>query len=51
VTNDMLGLTTGHVPRFVREYADLKSTILEAADQYCQQVRNGTFPAEQHAFK
>jgi 3-methyl-2-oxobutanoate hydroxymethyltransferase len=48
VTHDLLGLTTGYVPRFAKAYADLKTTITEAVGQYCKEVENGTFPgAEQ----
>ncbi|MCA9227541.1 MAG: 3-methyl-2-oxobutanoate hydroxymethyltransferase [Planctomycetales bacterium] len=51
VTHDMLGLTSGHVPKFVKQYADLQTIIGDAARQYCQEVRNATFPAEEHGFR
>jgi 3-methyl-2-oxobutanoate hydroxymethyltransferase len=48
VTHDLLGLTTGYVPRFAKAYADLKGTITEAVGRYCAEVESGAFPgAEQ----
>jgi 3-methyl-2-oxobutanoate hydroxymethyltransferase len=48
VTHDLLGLTTGYVPRFAKAYADLKTTITAAVGRYCEEVESGTFPgAEQ----
>lgn len=44
VTHDLVGLTTGYVPRFVRQYADLKATILDAASRYQEDVRSSKFP-------
>lgn len=40
VTHDVLGLSDWQPP-FAHKYADLKSTITEAVQQYCQDVRNG----------
>lgn len=50
VWQDMLGLTAGRKPRFVREYADLRSTVAEAVGAYREDVRTGRFPAEEHSF-
>lgn len=44
VTHDLLGLTTGYVPRFAKAYADLKTTITDAVGRYCADVANGKFP-------
>src|SRR5262245_47176889 len=44
VVNDMLGITAGYVPRFVKAYANLKATIVEAVSQYRDDVRTGRFP-------
>ncbi len=51
VINDLLGMPSNYVPRFVKQYADLKKTIGEAAKSYCTEVREGTFPAKEHSFK
>jgi 3-methyl-2-oxobutanoate hydroxymethyltransferase len=51
VINDLLGITSGYVPRFVKAYADLKTTISEAVTRYRDEVRGGEFPGEEHYFK
>jgi 3-methyl-2-oxobutanoate hydroxymethyltransferase len=50
VLHDVLGITTGYVPRFVKAYADLKNEITKAVTQYRDEVRDGTFPAKEHGF-
>ena len=50
VWHDLLGLYEGHAPRFVKQYADLAPTIGAAVEQYATEVREGTFPAEQHTY-
>ncbi len=47
---DMAGLTAGRVPRFVKKYADLRTILGEAARAYQDEVRGGTYPAEEHSF-
>jgi 3-methyl-2-oxobutanoate hydroxymethyltransferase len=51
VTSDLLGLTAGYVPKFVRQYADLKGIIQQAANRYQEDVRSGTFPGPEHSFQ
>jgi 3-methyl-2-oxobutanoate hydroxymethyltransferase len=51
VTHDMLGLFDDLRPRFVKQYADVGSTILRAVEDYCREVREGTFPAAEHGFR
>ncbi len=50
VWHDMLGLYEGHVPRFVKRYADLHTAIKRALEQYVDEVRSGTFPEERHTY-
>ncbi len=50
VINDVLGLTSGYLPRFVKAFADLETTITDAVVQYRDQVRRGTFPADEHGY-
>jgi 3-methyl-2-oxobutanoate hydroxymethyltransferase len=50
VWHDLLGLTSGHVPRFVKRYADLNQTILDALKAYIADVRSAAFPDESHAY-
>ena len=51
VTNDLLGLTSGYVPRFVKAYADLGATITDAVTRFRDDVRRGTFPGPEQAFR
>jgi 3-methyl-2-oxobutanoate hydroxymethyltransferase len=51
VTPDMLGLFDEIRPRFVKQYADLGRAVARAAEEYCREVRDGTFPGPEHAFK
>jgi 3-methyl-2-oxobutanoate hydroxymethyltransferase len=50
VTNDMLGWNSGYVPKFVRQFADLKNLATDAVTAYRQQVRDGGFPGPKEAF-
>ncbi len=51
VVNDLLGLTVGFTPRFVKAYADLGNTIQDAVRRYCEEVQSGQFPGDEHTFK
>lgn len=44
VFHDLLGLTAGHVPRFVRRYAALREQSVEAIRSWSEDVRAGRFP-------
>jgi 3-methyl-2-oxobutanoate hydroxymethyltransferase len=50
VWHDLLGLTNGHVPRFVKPYANLNATILDALHAYGADVRAATFPDDSHTY-
>jgi 3-methyl-2-oxobutanoate hydroxymethyltransferase len=51
VLHDLLGITSGYMPRFVKAYADLKSDITRAVTEYRDEVRTGTFPAKEHGYE
>jgi 3-methyl-2-oxobutanoate hydroxymethyltransferase len=50
VLHDLLGITSGYVPRFVKAYADVKGEITRAVTSYRNEVRDGTFPANEHGY-
>jgi 3-methyl-2-oxobutanoate hydroxymethyltransferase len=50
VWQDMAGLRSGPMPRFVKQYADLRTILTTAATTYAAEVTNGTFPADEHTF-
>ncbi|MFE6171699.1 3-methyl-2-oxobutanoate hydroxymethyltransferase [Streptomyces sp. NPDC056464] len=49
VWTDMLGLTGGRVPKFVKQYADLRQVMGNAAKAFAEDVVGGTFPLEEHS--
>ncbi len=51
VSYDMLGLTPGPSPRFVKRYADLASDIRDAVQLYAKEVAEGMYPAPEHEYK
>ncbi len=50
VFHDMLGLTTGKAPKFVKRYANLAEEITRAATAYAEDVRAGKFPGPEHEY-
>jgi len=44
VLHDMLGYSTGYMPKFVRKYADIHGLISGAVAAYAAEVREGRFP-------
>ena len=50
VFHDLLGLHEGHTPRFVKRFADVKREMVEGVRAYAQEVRDGRFPAAEHAY-
>ncbi|MEU9164315.1 3-methyl-2-oxobutanoate hydroxymethyltransferase [Streptomyces sp. NPDC048424] len=50
VWTDMMGLTGGKLPRFVKQYANLRATMGDAAKAFAEDVVGGTFPQAEHAF-
>ena len=50
VWHDLLGLTDGPSPRFVKRYARLRETIRGAISDFAAEVAEGTYPAEEHTY-
>jgi 3-methyl-2-oxobutanoate hydroxymethyltransferase len=50
VFHDLVGYSTGYIPKFVKRYADLKSVIGQAVGQYAVDVKAGAFPDETHSY-
>jgi 3-methyl-2-oxobutanoate hydroxymethyltransferase len=51
VTHDVLGMFDELRPRFAKRFADVGRDVREAAEAYCREVREGTFPAAEHSFR
>jgi 3-methyl-2-oxobutanoate hydroxymethyltransferase len=50
VWHDLLGLYAGRTPRFVKRYAEVADEIRGALETYVAEVRDRTFPEEQHEY-
>jgi 3-methyl-2-oxobutanoate hydroxymethyltransferase len=50
VVADMLGMSQGFNPRFLRRYANLNEVITDAIGQYVTDVKSGDFPNEQESY-
>lgn len=51
VWTDWAGLTTGRIPRFVKQYAQLAKTLHEAAVAFRTDVESGVYPGPEHSFE
>lgn len=51
VYQDMLGMFTDYVPKFVRQFASVGDIMKGAFKDYIQSVQDGSFPAEEHTYK
>ena len=50
VCNDLLGMDLSFKPKFVKRYATLQHTIVDAVSEYAKEVRSGSFPGPEHCF-
>ncbi len=50
VWTDWAGLTTGRIPKFVKQYANLSAVLTDAVKSYISDVSDGEYPAEQHEY-
>ena len=50
VMHDMLGLESGSLPKFVRQYVDLSSIVRRAAQMYAEDVRLQKFPGGHESY-
>jgi 3-methyl-2-oxobutanoate hydroxymethyltransferase len=50
VWQDAFGLRDGRMPRFVKQYADVRSVLLEGAQAYRDDVKARSFPNAEHSF-
>lgn len=51
VYQDMLGLTTGHTPKFVKRFADVGAAMRQGITDYINESKSGEFPALEHTYK
>ncbi len=51
VFHDLVGIQSGFAPKFVKRYARVGDEIRGAVTRYCQEVKERTFPGEEHCFR
>lgn len=51
VWTDLVGLNTGRVPRFVKQYAQLGTQLIDVVTTWRDDVRDGAFPDSSHVFE
>ncbi len=51
VWQDMAGLRGGKLPRFVKQYGDLRGALSAAAQRFAEDVKGGVFPGTEHSFE
>lgn len=50
VTHDLLGLFERFTPKFVKKYKDISAVILQALEEFKDEVASSKFPAKEHSF-
>jgi 3-methyl-2-oxobutanoate hydroxymethyltransferase len=51
VYHDLLGITTGRAPKFVKRYAELHEAMVGGVGRYVEEVRSGAFPGPEHGYE
>ncbi len=50
VFHDLLGITTGRAPKFVKRYADVHGAMVDGVRGFAEEVRSGQFPEAEHVY-
>lgn len=50
VFHDLLGITTGHMAKFVKRYAEVHDSMVAAVGAYGEEVRTAKFPGPEHSY-
>ena len=50
VIHDLVGFSFGKLPRFVRQYANLRETLTDAVSRFAEDVRTGDYPSESESY-
>jgi 3-methyl-2-oxobutanoate hydroxymethyltransferase len=50
VFHDLLGIYDGHLPRFVKRFADVKAHMVAGVAQYADEVRHRVFPGPEQCY-
>jgi 3-methyl-2-oxobutanoate hydroxymethyltransferase len=50
VYHDLLGITTGRSPKFVKRYAEIHAAMVDGVSRYAEEVRSHRFPEADHVY-
>ncbi len=50
VLHDLVGMTFGRQPRFVRQYANVRDVMTDAIQNWARDVRSGAYPADAESY-
>lgn len=50
VLHDLVGMTFGRLPRFVRQYANIREVMTDAIQNWMSDVKNGNYPSEKESY-
>lgn len=50
VIHDLVGLSFGRLPRFVRQYANIRETMTDAITNWMNDVKNGDYPSDKESY-
>lgn len=50
IVSDLIGQFQAFTPKFVKKYCDVATMITNAMKEYCEDVRTGRFPEDQHCY-
>jgi 3-methyl-2-oxobutanoate hydroxymethyltransferase len=50
VIHDLVGLSFGKLPRFVRQYTDLQKIMTDSVSQFAEDVRSGSYPSDEESY-
>ncbi|MEM5787143.1 MAG: 3-methyl-2-oxobutanoate hydroxymethyltransferase [Syntrophobacteraceae bacterium] len=51
IVSDMIGQFQAFTPKFVKRYGNVADAIIRAMTEYCDEVRSGAFPTDQHCYR
>jgi 3-methyl-2-oxobutanoate hydroxymethyltransferase len=51
IVSDMIGQFQAFTPKFVKKYCNVAEVVTQAMGEYCEEVRQGRFPAEEHCYR
>ena len=51
IVSDMIGQFQAFTPKFVKKYCNVAEIVTDAMTRYCEDVRQGKFPADEHCYR